>query len=67
MTLKDKRTLYLFFHFFINCIEIFQFQVKRKESSCNHKEKEIVFENLISFLYQIAPIKCKWCEIISIL
>ena len=29
--------------------------------------KEIVFENLISFLYQIAPIKCKWCEIISIL
>ena len=35
-----------------------------EESSCNHKEKEIVFENLISSLYQIAPIKCKWCEII---
>ena len=32
---------------------------------CSYKEKEIVFENLISFLYQIAPIKCKWCEIIS--
>ena len=43
----------------------FHFEVmKQKESSCNHKEKEIVFENLISFLYQIAPIKCKWCEII---
>ena len=31
------------------------------------QRKEIVFENPISFLYQIAPIKCKWCEIISIL
>ena len=38
-----------------------------EESSCNHREKEIVFENLISFLYQIAHIKCKWCEIISFL
>ena len=45
----------------------FNLEILCEESSCNHREKEIVFENLISFLYQIAPIKCKWCEIISFL
>ena len=60
MVTPNHPSLYLsnYFHFEV---------MKQKESSCNHKEKEIVFENLISFLYQIAPIKCKWCEIISFL